>query len=96
MVSIGNTGICYMLGRISDHNATDKAPMDEMPLISVFGFGVGVWGIVEGIFCIRVLGVGLLSRDRSADNFTPITLWSNLFTLKVSVCQYHWSVSLKN
>ena len=32
----------------------------------------------------------------SADNFTPITLWSHLLTLKVSVCKYHWSVSSKN
>ena len=75
-----------MLGRISGHNATDKQPMDEMPLISVLGLGVWGLGFVEGIFCIGVLGVGVLSRDRSADNFTPITLWSYLLTLKVSVC----------
>ena len=39
-------------------NAADKTPMYEMPLTDfcVWGFGVG-----ESIFCIGVLGVGVLS-----------------------------------
>ena len=41
---------------VSGLNAMDKMPMYEMPLIFVFGFGVG-----ESIFCIGVLGVGILS-----------------------------------
>ena len=46
---------------VSGHNATDKTPMYEMPLIFVFG----VWGfeVGESIFCVGVLGVGVLSRD---------------------------------
>ena len=47
---------------VSGHYGTDKTPVYEMPLIFVFGgwgFGVG-----ESIFCIGVLGVGVLSRDQ--------------------------------
>ena len=50
---------------VSGLNATDKTPMYEMPLIYVFGvWGFGVW---VSIFCIGVLGngivIGILSRD---------------------------------
>ena len=47
--------------RVFGLNATDKTPMYGMPLIYVFGgwgFGVGA-----SIFCIGVLGNGILSRD---------------------------------
>ena len=49
----------YIKLPVSGHSATDKTPMYEMPRIFVFGgwgFGVG-----ESIFCIGVLGVGILS-----------------------------------
>ena len=39
---------------VSGLNAMDKMPMYEMPLIFVFEVG-------ESIFCIGVLGVGILS-----------------------------------
>ena len=42
------------------------------------------------------IGITDICYKCSADNFTPITLWSYLLTLKVSVCKYHWSVSSKN
>ena len=47
---------------VSGHYGTDKTPMYEMPLIFVFG-GWG-FGVEESIFCIGVLGVGVLSRDQ--------------------------------
>ena len=46
---------------VSGHYGTDKTPMYEMPLI--FVFGVWGFGVGESIFCIGVLGVGVLSRD---------------------------------
>ena len=44
---------------VSGHNTTDKTPMYEMLLIFVLG-GWG-FGLGESIFCIGVLGVGVLS-----------------------------------
>ena len=45
--------------KVSCLNATDKTPMYEMPLIYVFG----CWGFRVGvsIFCIGILGNGILS-----------------------------------
>ena len=42
---------------VSAHNATDKMPMYEMPLIFVFG----VLGLGRACFYIGVLGDGILS-----------------------------------
>ena len=56
-----NLKVCGLFSRVSDHNATDKKPMYEMPLTFVFGVrGLGFWGW-ESIFNIGVLGVGVLS-----------------------------------
>ena len=52
---------------VSGHNATDKTPMNEMPLIFVFGFwGLGFWGWGEHFLymdfgCWRFV-IGVLSR----------------------------------
>ena len=53
--------------------------------------GLGLCNKWRSVF----IGTTDICYKRSADNFTPITLWSYLITLKVSVCKYHWSVSLK-
>ena len=47
------------IARVSGQKATDKTPMDEMPLI--FVFEVGVLSVGESIFCIGGFGVGVLS-----------------------------------
>ena len=59
-----------MLGRISGHYATDKAPMNETPLTCALGFGgldFGVRGSIclyWGLFAISfVISLGILSRD---------------------------------
>ena len=91
-VFIGTTDICYMLGRVSSHGQSANLWKPTDFCVGVWGWGFGVG---ESIYCIGVLGVGVLSRDRSPHNFTPITLWSYLLTLKVSACYYHWLVYLK-
>ena len=49
----------YEVMLVSGHDATDKIPMYEMPMI----FGFGGWGywVKESIFCIGVEGVSILS-----------------------------------
>ena len=50
---------------VSGHNATDKTPMYEIPLIFVFGvLGLGTAFFVSG-FWVLAFVIGILSRDRS-------------------------------
>ena len=53
------TKCCIVFSLVSGHNATDQTPMYEIPMTFLFwgwGFGAG-----ESIFCIGVLGAGILS-----------------------------------
>ena len=75
--------------KVYGHNTTDKTPMYEIPLIFVFGVG-------ESIFCVGVLGVGVLSRDHfncqnkfyKMQNINDIMMLCYIFMLH---CWYsHW------
>ena len=71
---------CKVYFLVSGHNATDKTPMYEMPLIFVFG-GSG-FEVGESIFCLEVLGVGVLSLAFCPEIIFPIHPTSN-WTLKL-------------
>ena len=64
---------------LSGLNATDKMPMYEMPLIYVFGVG-------ESIFCIGVLGNGILSLA-----FVPRSTGEHRYAQQTGLISSEWT-----
>ena len=69
---------------VSDHNATDKTPMCEMPQIFMFE----VLGLGRTFFCIDVLGVDILSLAFCAEITVDGLFWAQKSVLYIDT--YFW------